>query len=224
MGHAPENTLLSIKAALGMGVHGVEVDVHLSEGRLVVIHDETVDRTTNGSGRLEEFSLDELRRLDAGKGEKIPFLEEVIGMVGQEYLVNVELKGARTGCAVARVLLEHVDEKGWNPGQFLVSSFNESELLDFRERAPGFRIGVLATEASVEESLGKAIQLNAFSVNLSVRAVKPQLVQEAGDAGLVVLVYTVNSPEIANELENMGVNGVFSDVPDRIIDRGRTAE
>ena len=106
--HEPENTLRAIRAALTLGADAIEIDVHLVEGHLVVIHDLDVDRTTNGHGTVRSFSFERLRQLDAGKGERIPTLQEVTELVAGAVPLIVELKGAGTGAPVARYVQEQV--------------------------------------------------------------------------------------------------------------------
>ena len=103
-GHEPENTLRSVEAALRLGANAIEIDVHQVEGRLVVIHDDRLERTTNGEGRLAAHSLAALRALDAGQGERIPTLDEVIELVAGRAELVIELKGADTAEPVARLL------------------------------------------------------------------------------------------------------------------------
>ncbi len=91
-GHEPENTLRSVRQALELGANGIEVDVHPADGRLVVIHDDTLNRTTNGAGLVAEKTFSYLRSLDAGQGERIPTLEEVFDVVNRRAVINVELK------------------------------------------------------------------------------------------------------------------------------------
>src|SRR6056297_2287931 len=94
MGYEPENTLRSFKKAIELNVDMVELDVYVcSSGELVVIHDDKVDKTTNGKGYVSEKSFDELRKLDAGMGEKIPTLQEVLDLIDKRAKVNIELKG-----------------------------------------------------------------------------------------------------------------------------------
>ena len=92
-GYAPENTLKAFELALSQGCEWLELDVHLLDGKLIVIHDEQLDRTTSGQGLISDHSLDAIRRLDAGDGEKIPYLDEVIEMVDGQASINIELKG-----------------------------------------------------------------------------------------------------------------------------------
>ena len=120
-GLEPENTLRSIRKALDLGVDGVEIDVYSVAGQLVVIHDETLERTTNGRGLVEEQSFDYLRSLDAGKGEKIPVLREVFDEVNRRAFINIELKGRHTAEPVMELIGEYTDGRGWVMGDFLVS-------------------------------------------------------------------------------------------------------
>lgn len=123
-GHEPENTLRSFRRAMELGADMVELDVHLcGSGELVVIHDETVDRTTDGTGEVAKMTLDEMRALDAGKGERIPTLQEVIDLATGRMDINIELKGLGT----AGPALEHIEDavdNGWEISGFHASSFH----------------------------------------------------------------------------------------------------
>ena len=103
----PENTLASFELALELGAAGIELDVHRVDDELVVIHDDRVDRTTNGKGPVSQFTLQDLGELDAGEGEKIPLLAEVLSVVQDRHLVNVELKGNQTGELLAEFLKDN---------------------------------------------------------------------------------------------------------------------
>ena len=207
-GLAPENTLASFAKAVALGVDGVELDVHFAAGELVVIHDEQLARTTNGSGRVGELSFRQLRRLDAGAGERIPILAEVLEAVPPSVLVNVELKGVGTALPVAQMLR----------GQrrpLLVSSFDYDELLRFHAAcadvpcAPLVRRWPAGLEA-VAKSLG------AGAVNLADRAVTAARLAELASWGCRALVFTVNDAKRARALKALGVGGVFTDYPDRL--------
>ncbi len=113
-GLEPENTLRSVRRALEVGADGIEIDVHCLDGELVVIHDHSLNRTTNGAGALRHHTLAEARQLDAGKGERIPFLREVLDLVDRRALVNIELKGARTAAPQVRIAgVARVRFPGW---------------------------------------------------------------------------------------------------------------
>lgn len=194
----------------------VELDVYCVEGKLLVIHDNTVDRTTNGTGWVEEMTFEALRKLDAGGGAQIPTLQEVLETVGNASLVNVELKGEGTAEAVAKVISAYVrHNEGWDYGDFLVSSFNHVELTKFHKLLPDVNIGVLF--CGVPVNLAQyAKDMGAYSLNLDRDFVTKELVDSAHALGLLVYVYTVNDQDEANRLKAKGVDGVFTDYPDRI--------
>ena len=115
-GLEPENTLRSVQRAMDLGVDMVEIDIYEHEGRLIVMHDETLDRTTNGVGKYSDYSLDHLRKLDAGKGERIPYLEEVIELTRDKVGLNIEIKG--------RGVVPLLDQTIHSDDGFLVSFIN----------------------------------------------------------------------------------------------------
>ena len=135
-----ENTRLSFRKALDSGAHGIEFDIRrCGDGRLVVIHDETVDRTTNGRGRVRDLSYEELRRFDAGSGESIPLLAETLDEFGPQCILNIELKDAGIAPDVKKLVLERRLEQ-----QVIVSAFEWDEL---RPLTPDVPIALLASKA-----------------------------------------------------------------------------
>lgn len=216
-GHAPENTLLSLDTAMRLGAHAVEIDVQLHpSGELLVLHDLTVDRTTNGRGRLAELPLETLRALDAGRGQQIPTLQEALDLIEGRVAVNVELKSWNgTAAAVARVLREYV-AGGWPLEQLVVSSFHLPELYEFKQAAAEIAVGVLYCGVPLDWA-GLAAELEAVSLNLSNEFVDERLVADAHARGLGVNVYTVNDPAELTLMRQLGVDGVFSDYPDRAL-------
>lgn len=216
-GHAPENTLLSLDTGIAMGAQAVEFDVQLHpSGELLLLHDLRVDRTTNGKGLLADLSFDALRRLDAGRGQHLPTLEEALDLIANRVWVNIEIKTwGGTGAAIARVVRQYVAD-GWPAERFLVSSFHLPELYEFREAAPEIPVGVLYCGIPLEWA-GTAAEIGAASVNLSAEFVDRQMVADAHARGLEVYVYTVNEPEDLALMRELGVDGVFSDYPDRVI-------
>lgn len=208
-GLEPENTGRSFARAIELGVDALELDVHVVEDRLVVIHDHKLDRTTNGKGKVRSAKLAELRLLDAGDGERIPLLDEVIEMTASRQTpINVELKGKGTADRVAAML----DRSG----RYLVSSFNHDELRRFRALRSDVAVAPLF-ERWRADGIETARELDAVSINLGDRIASSRLVERIREAGFRVLVYTVNSATRARELEAMGVSGVFTDRPDIVI-------
>ncbi|MBD3654518.1 glycerophosphodiester phosphodiesterase family protein [Kangiella sp.] len=214
MGLAPENTLLSFRKALELGVDGVEFDVQNIDGNLLVFHDDTLDRTTNGTGLLLDHSVDYLRSLDAGQGEKIPFLHEVIELIDRDTFINIELKGLRTASLVME-LVKLLDKDRYKKENFIISSYLFSELFLVRQLDPDIQIGVIADEQP-DVALSFARDVNAYSFHPSLALVTEELVQEVHREGMSLYVHTVNDPDNIARVKAMGVDGVFTDYPDRV--------
>lgn len=215
-GHAPENTLLAIDTGIGLGADMIEFDVQRCGDQLVVLHDPRLERTTNGAGRVSEVPFDYLRGLDAGNGQQIPTLHEVLGLVAGRVSLNVEIKSADgTAAAVATALREALDD-GWQAQQFLVSSFHLPELYEFKQLAPEIPIAVLVCGVPLDWA-ACATEMGAQALNLSAEFADPMLVRDAHARGLKVYAYTVNHPTEITAMRDLGLDGVFSDYPERVI-------
>jgi len=215
-GYAPENTLSSFKKALELDVDAVELDVYACKtGELVVIHDDKVDRTTDGKGYVVSKNFEELRALNAGNGQKIPLLEEVLDLIGNKVIVNVELKGGDTAESVSKIIGKYIKEKNWNKDNFFVSSFNHPELKKFKELMPEIKIGAIIV--GIPEAYAEfAEKLGANSVNLSVEFINQEFVDDAHKRGLKVFVWTVNDIDDIERMKALAVDGIFSSFPDRL--------
>jgi len=213
-GHEPENTLRSIQKALELGAGAVEFDVHCLEGRLVVFHDSTLERTTNGRGLLARTPFAQLRELDAGQGERIPTLEEVCEVVNRRAKLHIELKGPGTALPVAETLDRYVREQGWHYDDFLVSSFHHDELAQLIGRS--IPLGILFSNSPARFA-PLAEKLGAYSIHCKAAYATPALLDQAHRFGLKVFVYTVNDPVEIARLRDLGVDGVFTDFPERAI-------
>jgi glycerophosphoryl diester phosphodiesterase len=212
-GHEPENTLRSVLKGFELGAQGVEIDVWLVQGELLVIHDRTLQRTTNGRGVVTRKSLAELRQLDAGQGEKIPTLREVFEASLGKGFVNVELKGPDTAEPVLRLIDEFVNRHGARREDFLLSSFRRSELRKAAHRE--VRIGLLYSRPTPLYYL-TARRLGVWSVHPAVGAVSRRFVEDAHRRGFKVIPYTANADTQILRLKDLGVDGLFSDFPDRV--------
>lgn len=215
MGHEPENTLRSIRKAIALGARYVEVDVYWVDGHLVVFHDDQLERTTNGSGALQQQTYAYLRSLDAGRGERIPTLEEVCKLVYGNAGLNIELKGRDTAAPVAE-LIPKLIEGGWRRDSLLVSSFNYQELFDMRCLNTDIQLGVVSELAKLSE-LDFAQSIGALSVNPSLDSVNPRFVADAHDRGLKVYAYTVNEPVDLARMVDLAIDGVFTNYPERVL-------
>jgi glycerophosphoryl diester phosphodiesterase len=211
-GHEPENTLRSVRRALELGARGIEIDVWLADGELMVIHDAKLDRTTNGHGYVSRKSLAYLQSLDAGHGERIPTLREIFEAVGRRALINIELKGRRTAGPVTALIREFVTRHGWHYEDFLVSSFNRRELRAIDD--PRVRIGLLLARPTRLYALS-ARRVKACAVNPAFQYITAKFVADAHRRGLLVFPYTVNAAGDIERMRRMGVDGVFTDYPER---------
>lgn len=221
---APENTLAAFRLAIELGVDGLELDVHMTrDGHVVICHDETLDRTTNGSGLIAERTLDEIRRLDAGSwfspdyaGEPVPTLRELLETVARSSwrgLINVELK---TGVvlypgiekAVADLLREH------ELSRFaLISSFNHYALAEIKRIDPELETAILYSEG-LYEPWAYAARFGCRTLHPVHFAAPAPIVQGAHAHGVKVNVWTVDQPERARALAEAGVDGIITNRPD----------
>ncbi|WP_323904715.1 glycerophosphodiester phosphodiesterase [Aeromonas hydrophila] len=215
-GLAPENTLKAIRLALALGAGAIEIDVQLADGELWVFHDRRLERCTDGSGVLTAQSRAYLASLDAGEGEGIPTLWQVMEAIAGQAELHIELKGSQTADEVARLTRLAEAELGFGPTQWVVSSFHHPELARFAALRPDIRLGALTS--TIPLTLAKfAAELGAWSLNCDVDFVDQSLVQDAHKRGLKVLVYTVDEPADQAMLAAIGVDGVFTNRPDRFL-------
>lgn len=209
-GYEPENTLISFQKAIYLNVDGIELDVHLSsDEKIMVIHDEKIDRTTNEIGFVKSFTSSQLKKLE------IPTLIEVLELVNRNCFVNIELKGIETAKPVVDLLANYISYKNWNYIDFLISSFDWKMLEEAQLLNPKIRIGVL-TEASVEEALAFAKKIKAFSIHPDYRLLTKENVALMQENGFEVYPWTLNSKEDIQKIKSFNINGIISDFPDRI--------
>ena len=214
MGYEPENTLRSIAKALEIEVDAVEIDVYNVEGQLIVIHDRDLSRTTNGKGYIEDCSLTYLRSLDAGKGERIPTLKEVVDRVDRQAKINIELKGSNTAELVVRLILKYI-KQGWSYEDFIISSFNHYELNRVKAIDPNLKTGMLIYGLPWGY-IGIAQKLSADIVISGLDYVDAKLVAAVHQKNLQAWVYTVNRPQDIITMKELGVDGIFTNYPDLV--------
>ncbi len=224
--HAPENTLASFRLAAEMGAKFIETDLQLTrDAKIVAMHDATVDRTTNGRGRISKMSLVELRGLDAGvkflsvdgksyKGERVPTLDEI-------------LEFART--ADVTFYLELKETQGWGFEQSLagalrpadainrvvIISFDAEVLSTVKRIAPELTTGFLC-EKPTSQLIEKAVAIGAKQLLPRADKITPEIIAAAHSAKLLVVVWTVNEIEDMRSATALGVDGIISDYPDRL--------
>ncbi len=206
--YEPENTLTSFKHAIELGVDAVELDVRKTrDNQLVVIHNADVDKTTNGSGSVNELTLDEMKQLSTEKDEKIPTLGEVLDLVGRQAKILVELK--ETG--IEGKVLDLIRKKGLMDNVIIVS-FHEDALQKIRELDYNVPTGLIYVRH--KNPIQAALNLKVHYLLSLYRFTHSANIKKAHENGLKVFVWTINTEEEVAEYKKKGVDGIASDRPD----------
>lgn len=217
-GYEPENTLRSFKRAIDMGVHMIELDVHIcASGEIVVMHDKTIDRTTNGKGNIQDLSWNILKKYDAGKGEHIPLLSEVLDLVNKRVMVNIELKDPKAAQPVAALINQYVRNKGWSYDNFIIASFDHYVVKNFSKYSPLVKTAVLF-EGNPIGYADIAKRANAQYAIMYYESITKEFIENAHEQGIKVFAYTINSKPIAAALQKISIDGIITDYPDMFID------
>ncbi|MFJ6564346.1 glycerophosphodiester phosphodiesterase [Streptomyces sp. NPDC091412] len=207
MGVEPENTLRSFVAAQQAGLDVVELDLHLSkDGALVVMHDDKVDRTTDGSGAIADKTLAELRSLDAGRGERIPLFEEVLDAVRSP--LQAEIKDV----AAARTLAEVLHERDL-VSRVEVSSFHDEAIAEIARLVPGVRTALVADRYG-SEVVERATAAGAATVCLNIRRLTLEIVEHARKADLRIIGWVVNTLDHLRLVRALELDGATTDYPE----------
>ena len=228
---APENTLAAFRLAREAGARWLELDVDiLADGTPIVLHDSTLDRTTNRSGSIYTLSSGDLSQVDAGAwfspqyaGEPIPTLAEVVGLLNETGMhCNVELKSNEVGAAASLTLVENTLRELENLNancEIIISSFNPLLLAEVHRSAPQYTLGALFDRTTLHADWRSIAELcGATYIHAEDHPSLTQFLPRAQEAGFGVNVWTVNSRGRANELFNMGATGVFTDIVNEMID------
>lgn len=222
-GYAPENTLPAFQKAFQMGADGIELDVQMTkDGELVVCHDETIGRTSNGSGWIKDKTLAELKALDFSCGQKdfagvtIPTMREVFELLAPtDMIINIELKtGIVFYLGMAKKLLDLTSECGFSD-RVIYSSFNHYTIKHIREIAPEAKLGFLYADGTID--------MPSYAIKHGVQALHPALyniqfpgfIEECRQRGLAVNVWTVNEEEHLGLCCKAGVDAIITNYPDK---------
>ena len=223
---APENTIAAFKRAVELGAGGIEFDVQLSlDGQPVVIHDETVDRTSNGTGWVKDKTLEELKTLDFGSwfapgfsGERISTLEEVLFLLSSwTGMLNIEIKSGPVFYHGIEKKVVGLVRKYNMSHRVIISSFNHYSLVEVAGIAPEIGTGVLYMEG-LYEPWSYAIKLGACAVHPLFHTLVPEVVEGCRENGIAVNTFTVDRPELIKKMIVMGVDGIITNVPDIALD------
>ena len=225
-GLAPENTLAAFEKAIQIGVDVVEVDVHATlDNHVVVIHDATLDRTTDRTGAVKELTFDEVREADAGswrgasfKDERVPALDEVLDLARHRALVLIEIKAEYLAERVLQTVVE-MDAVS----QVVIQSFNQQTLKRIKLLEPtipaALLMGNLPTTPSrvrARKMVRDVLATGANSVGLWHNVVTPALLEEMRRRALSVWTWTVNEEVAMRDLVQMGIHGIITNYPDRL--------
>lgn len=214
-GHLAENTLESIKKALTLGVDGIEIDIHrCASGQLVVFHDFTLDRMTNGTGEVSKHTLNQLKQVEVKGRCQIPTLSEVLTFVDNKCLVNIELKGHDTAEEASRLITFFIEKKGWEYKNIIVSSFQNELLEAVRKANENIPLGVLI-DSNLEKGVAFAKDIKAVSLHIDYTMLTQELVEEFKE-NFKVFAHTVNNLNPLKRIKSYGVDGIITDFPDRL--------
>lgn len=241
-GYAPEHTLTSYK--MGEQMHGdyIEVDLQMTkDGELIAMHDETLDRTTNGTGQVKDYTLEEIKELDAGswfnekypekanpeyEGLKVPTLEEVFQTFGKNGNYYIETKSPEVYPGMEEKLAKLVDEYGIDKDTLLVQSFSSASLLKMNKIDPSIKLVQLmwyTSPAAISDAEVEAIKQYAVGIGPNSAMIDKEYVQKTVQNGLEIHPYTVNEKEEMQKLIDWGVTGMFTNFPDLLneVKKGR---
>lgn len=207
--HAPENTLLSFEKAWRYGADMIELDVHeTDDGHLVCIHDATIDRTTNGTGAVSSLTLSEIQKFDAGMGQQIPLLEDVIKFSKGKIQVNIELKIA----GVEEKISDIVNSLDMT-NDIIISSFLHLSLSEIKELNDRIRIAILVQNDN-DNLLSYAHEIGAYAINPAKELASTLLITRFHEFEIKVFPWTVNDEETMVRLLDGGVDGLITDHPE----------
>ncbi|WXG46221.1 MAG: glycerophosphodiester phosphodiesterase family protein [Candidatus Atabeyarchaeum deiterrae] len=207
--YEPENTIIAIRRAIDMHADMVEIDVHTTKDKqLVVIHDAEVDRTTKGKGSIKDMSLKEIRRLDAGKGEKIPTLQEVLELSRDAIGVMIEVKGI----GIEKLLVDLL-QKEKMLDKVVATSFMTDIIKKVKELEPKIPTGQIFSWR-IPHVTSKVVELKADYVLPAYELLTKEMIEESHRRSILVFTWTVDDRHLAERLVEMGVDGIVTNKPD----------
>ena len=210
-GHAPENTLAAIERGIALHAHLVEFDVRAtSDGQLVLLHDATLDRTTNGHGLIADQLWRDVRQVIGGDGQPLPLLADALRVASGRTGVIIEIKAER----IAKQICRTVREVQFS-GPVIYTSFLHDELLAVRRENPQAQTMALIEAVPVNRT-AFATDAQATHVGVAFETLTPSFLKSLHDRSLRVFVYTVNEPADIQRAKAMGVDGIISDYPERL--------
>ncbi len=211
-GLAPENTLKSFRTALSAKVPVIEFDIRKTkDGKMVVIHDNKIDRTSNGRGKVSNLQCHKLKQFDFGEGEKIPTLEEVLKLLKDKTKINIEIKAKNLEIDLLKLINEYQLEK-----EVIISSFSHSYLKKIRQLNKKIKLG-LASYWLKQRQIKIAKKLKISWLIVDCQRLNEKNIALAHQNNLKVYGWTINDQEVFKKMKKIGVDGIFTDYPDRFL-------
>lgn len=223
-GYCPENTMAAFEKAIKLGCDSIETDVHLTaDGELVLIHDEKVDRTTNSTGFVKDFTFKELRKLDAGSWysssyskEKIPTAEELLILAKENNIsINFELKNGFIFYPKLEEKIIDLIYKFDMQNNTMFSSFNHYSMHKCKEISKEIKTGLLYMEGLYEPHI-YCKHVNADAIHPNYSAINEEIIANCNASGILVNPFTVNDENIMKKLISAGVSGIITNYPDKL--------
>ena len=216
MGYVAENTIPSIEKAIELGVDGIEIDIFkCASGELVVFHDVMLDKLTDLTGKIEEKSLDSLKKAKVLGAYQIPTLNEVMNLIDGRLILNIELKGSETAIPTNDLLRDYFKKSSWNPSKIIISSFKWDELNLFYNLNKEVPIAVL-TDGDPLAALPFARKVKAYAINPKYSLLTKRNSKIIKDEGIKLFPWTVNELDDIKFMISLGVDGIITNFPDRV--------
>jgi glycerophosphoryl diester phosphodiesterase len=213
--NTPENSLAAIRHSLALGVDAIEIDIWQAHEQIWVTHDRRLGRLYSGTGLLCKQPLNTLRSLTLGNGESIPTLPQVLKLVGDQCLVNIEIKGPNCIAQLIKELTHYCNNSSTSLDNYLVSSFDQRQLLQLKRALPRLKRGVLLAGLPLDQA-AQCEPLEPHVLGLHIAAVDQAMISDAHQRGYLVWVYTINYSDDWQALSELGVDGVFTDTPQKL--------
>lgn len=212
-GYEVENTLAAMEKALSLKVEAIELDVYNVEGELIVFHDRRLETKTSGEGLVHKSTLDTISAVTI-KQHHLPTLWQVMSLIKGRCIVNIELKGYHTAEPLIKCYNDIIIQLGFSTEQLLISSFNQPYLLEVKQHLPHARVAPILS--GVPLNYAEAVTaLDAYSIHIDIHFVTLKMVHDAHQRGAKIYVYTVDNAEDIQALKAIGVDGIFSNYPDK---------
>lgn len=217
LGYGPENALSTIEQSLQLDVDAIEVDVYGVDGELFITHDRRLGKTLPGSGKLQSLTAEQASDLTLSNGEKLATLKQLLNLIGKRADINLEIKGSdNITPQLINTVMEFVNKGHCAIEQFIISSFDHRHLVTAQALNPSIKRGVLLDGLPCDYCASFS-PLTPWSVHPRITFIPQELIDDAHKRGYKVYVYTVNDIDDIDDMLDMGVDGIFTDYPDRVI-------